>query len=73
MSILSGLEPRSVFRFFEEICGIPHGSGNTKAISDYLVSFAETRSLHCRQDDANNVVIWKDPSPGYENSPVVML
>ena len=39
---LAGLEPAGVFRFFEEICNIPHGSRNTKAISDYLVQFAGT-------------------------------
>ena len=37
---LAGLEPASVFGYFEEICAIPHGSRNTKAISDYLVDFA---------------------------------
>ena len=37
MSVLSELEPKTVFRFFEELCAIPHGSHHTKAISDYLV------------------------------------
>ena len=31
---LAGLEPGKVFAFFEEICAIPHGSRNTKAIRD---------------------------------------
>ena len=34
-NILNGLEPARVFHYFEEICAIPHGSGNEKAISDY--------------------------------------
>ena len=34
---LAGLEPAAVFHYFEEICAIPHGSRNTKKISDYLV------------------------------------
>ena len=34
MSVLSNLEPKAVFTFFEELCAIPHGSGHTKAISD---------------------------------------
>ena len=38
---LAGLAPASVFAYFEKLCSIPHGSRNTKAISDYLVSFAE--------------------------------
>ena len=43
MSILEHLEPKGVFRFFEELCAIPHGSGNTKAVSDWLMAFARER------------------------------
>lgn len=70
---LTGLQPASVFHFFAEICGIPHGSRNTKAISDYLVDFAQTRGLACRQDEWNNVVIKKPGTAGYENHPPVIL
>ncbi|MBQ3481662.1 MAG: aminoacyl-histidine dipeptidase [Oscillospiraceae bacterium] len=73
MSVLSEQEPKNVLRFFEEICAIPHGSGNTKAISDYLAVFARERGLRCRQDASNNVIIWKAGSPGYEDAPVVMI
>ena len=73
MSVLKGLEPASVFRFFEEICGIPHGSGDTKRISDYCVRFAEERGLEYRQDEFNNVIIRGKGTPGYENAAPVML
>lgn len=73
MRILEDLEPKNVFRFFEEICGIPHGSHETKAISDYLVAFAVERNLKYRQEECNNVIIWKDGTKGYENSPTVMI
>lgn len=73
MAVLAGLEPREVYRYFEEICAIPHGSGNTKAISDYAASFAKDRGLKYRQDDANNVVIWKPATPGRESAPTVMI
>ena len=42
---LAGLEPAAVFGYFEEICAIPHGSRNTKMISDYLVEFAKKNDL----------------------------
>ena len=73
MGVLSGLQPQAVFHFFEELCAIPHGSHNTKAISDYLVAFAEKRHLKFRQDELNNVVIWKAPTAGYEHAPAVMI
>ena len=73
MPVLSDLEPREVFAWFERLCAIPHGSHHAKAISDYLVAFAREHGLACRQDAANNVVIRKAASAGYENAPVVML
>lgn len=73
MRILSELQPAKVFSFFEDICAIPHGSGDTKAISDYVAGFARAHKLKYRQDSANNVVIWKEATPGYENAPTVMV
>lgn len=73
MGVLSALEPKTVFHFFEELCAIPHGSHNTKTISDWLAAFARARSLKFRQDEADNVVIWKAASPGHEQAQTVML
>lgn len=73
MGVLSNQEPKKVFQFFEEICGIPHGSGNVKQISDYLVDFAKERGLKARQDERYNVIIWKDGSAGYENAEPLIL
>ena len=70
---LRGLEPESVFRYFEEICAIPHGSRNTKAISDYLVSFAKAHGLRYRQDESNNVVIFVPGTCGLEDHESVIL
>ena len=70
---LAGLEPAAVFGYFEEICSMPHGSGNTKQISDYLVNFAKSHDLRYIQDDADNVIIFGDATPGYEDHPAVNL
>ncbi|MBP5660061.1 MAG: hypothetical protein J6X08_01870 [Lachnospiraceae bacterium] len=43
--------------YFKEICSMPHGSGNTKIISDWLVKFAVDHGLEYHQDAANNVII----------------
>lgn len=73
MDVLAQLEPKSVFHFFEEICGIPHGSSETEQISAYLVDFAKKRNLYVRQDALFNVVIKKPATSGYEQAPTVML
>lgn len=73
MMVLKDLKPEKVMYFFEEICKIPHGSGNTKMISDFCVQFAEDRNLKYVQDEKNNIVIFKPGTAGYENSETVII
>lgn len=73
MSVLDKLEPNDVFGYFEEICNIPHPSHHTDEISGYLVSFAKERGLFVIRDEANNVIIKKPASKGFENSDPVIL
>ena len=70
---LAGLAPESVFAYFEKLCAIPHGSGNTKTISDYLVSFAREQGLRYIQDATNNVIIFGDATPGFEDRDPVII
>ena len=73
MRVLEQLEPRGVFRFFEELCAIPHGSRNCQAISDWCVNFARERGLECHQDQAGNVIIIREAAPGYEGAEPIIL
>ncbi|SHE66331.1 aminoacyl-histidine dipeptidase [Clostridium fallax] len=73
MNIISNLEPKNVFKYFEEISKIPRESGNEKGISDYLVNFAKSRGLEVIQDDMLNVIIKKPGTKGYEASPTVII
>ena len=70
---LAGLEPASVFGFFEEICGIPHGSRNTKMISDHIAAFAKERDIRAVQDESNNLVLFVNGTCGYEDHAPVIL
>lgn len=73
MAILEHLEPKCVFRFFEELCAIPHGSGNTRQVSDWLMDFARQRGLEAHQDALGNVVIIREATPGYESAGAVIV
>lgn len=73
MKVCKDLEPKKVFEYFEDICSIPHGSGNTKGISDYCVSFAKEHGFKYIQDEMNNVIIFKEASKGYENAEPVII
>ncbi len=71
--ILSNYSPEPLYRYFEDICAIPHGSGNEKGIADYLCKFAEDNGLEYYRDGVQNVLIKKKASAGYENKPAVLL
>lgn len=70
---LENLRPQRVFKYFEEICSIPHGSGDMEKIADYCVEFAKSHSLEYKRDEADNVVIYKNATAGYENAEPVIL
>lgn len=73
MSVLESLEPKKVFHFFEEICGIPHGSGDLGRMSSYLAQFASDRGLFHIRDASDNIVIVKEASAGYESVEPIIL
>lgn len=73
MAILSELEPKAVFSFFEALSAIPRGSGNTKAASDWCAAFAQARGLEYHQDVWNNIILIREASPGYESAAPVIL
>lgn len=64
--MLENIQPISVFHFFEEICGMPHGSGNTAQISAYLLKFGQDRNLETYQDALGNVILIKEATEGME-------
>ena len=56
------LAEEPVWRFFKDICEIPHTSGNETVISKYLVEFARERDLEVLSDSLGNVLIKKSGS-----------
>ncbi|MBR3644492.1 MAG: M20/M25/M40 family metallo-hydrolase, partial [Parasporobacterium sp.] len=73
MGVLSNLEPKKVFQYFEDICNIPHGSGNTAQITEYVIEFAKKKGLTYVSDAIGNVIIYKCASKGFERSKTVIL
>lgn len=62
-----------VFKYFQEISAIPHGSGNTRAIRNYIMDLAKKHNLKHTMDSAGNVIAFREASTGYENVPPLML
>ncbi len=71
--IVNGYENKRVFEIFEDLCAIPHGSGNESGIADYIESFVSRIGLECTRDIAGNVFVRKGACVGYENTPAVLL
>ena len=70
---LAGLKPALLWKHFSRILAIPHGSGNERALGDYIVSVAKDLNLASRRDKVGNVVVSKPARPGHERAPGVIL
>ncbi len=73
LSIPEHPRAQRVFYYFDEISKIPRGSGNTKPVADYLESFAKKHSLEYYRDEADNILIRKRGTRGYENHEAVII
>jgi dipeptidase D len=70
---IKDLEPGLMWNFFDEITKIPRPSKKEGKIVQYLLDFAGKYHLPVEKDDALNVVITKQATPGKENLPTVIL
>ncbi len=67
---LAGLEPAAMWRYFGDLCRIPHESGNEAGVCAYAQSFAAERGYECEVNAVGDVLLRVNTSkPG----PVVAL
>ena len=71
--LIQNRKPASVFRFFEDLCAIPHPSYHEEKIADYLCAFAKERGLECYRDSLHNVLIKKPATPDRVNDAPLMF
>ena len=71
--VTEGYEPADVLRFFEDISRIPRGSGNERAVAEYIYNWGKELGLDAYKDEHNNVVLKKKGSAGCEDLPPIML
>ncbi|MCF8351444.1 MAG: aminoacyl-histidine dipeptidase [Bacteroidales bacterium] len=71
--ILNDLEPKAVWRIFEEMCNIPRPSGHEDKIQEFAVDFGEKLNLETIKDEVGNVIIRKPATPGLEDAKGVIL
>lgn len=70
---ITDLEPKEVWKYFNEITKIPRPSRKEQKIAAWLMDFAKKHKLHGEQDETGNVLIRKPAVKGYENRKSVCL
>ena len=71
--LLEDFAPQRVLRHFEDICAIPHGSGNELALGEHILALASHQKLETQRDSAGNILVRVPASPGYEKVPSLLL
>lgn len=66
-------DKESILYYFEKISRIPRESGDEKAVSDWILSWAMEKGLEALQDPVYNLIIKKPASAGYEKAEPVIL
>lgn len=72
-NILGDLEPKAVWRIFEEMCNIPRPSKFEDKIQQYAVDFGENLGLETFKDEVGNVIIRKPATEGMGDRKKVIL
>jgi dipeptidase D len=70
---ITNLDPKPLWKHFDEICKIPHESGNEAGLREYVLNFARDKGFEAKADEAGNVVVHVPGSSGHENAPAVIL
>ncbi|MEA2601574.1 MAG: dipeptidase [Acidobacteriota bacterium] len=73
MSFVAELEPRPLWKHFDELLTIPRPSKHEERARSYVIRAAEAKGLRHWEDAVGNVVVEKPASPGKEGAPVVVL
>ena len=69
----NALNPQEVFHWFARINQIPRPSKREEKMIAFLEAFGKERGLATKVDEAGNVCITKDATPGMENRKKVIL
>ncbi|MGI6479743.1 MAG: aminoacyl-histidine dipeptidase [Salinivirgaceae bacterium] len=73
MGKLSQLEPKEVWKYFEEICAVPRPSKKEEKIIEYIKQFGIKHNLATKVDKIGNVLIQKPATKGWEDRATIIL
>ncbi len=72
-SVLSHLEPKSLWSSFEQLNAVPRPSKKEERVIAFIKAFGENLGLPTQEDEAGNVIIKKSGTAGRENHTTIIL
>ncbi|MFQ1014433.1 aminoacyl-histidine dipeptidase [Avibacterium paragallinarum] len=73
MSEIQQLQPQLLWKWFDQICAIPHPSYHEEALANFIVNWAKEKQFFVERDEVGNILIRKPATKGMENRPSVVL
>ena len=73
MNEIANLNPQQIWKNFYALTQVPRPSGHLEKIQQFLLDFAKKAGVEAFKDPAQNIVMRKPASPGYENRKGVIL
>ena len=73
MSEITTLQPELLWKWFDQICTIPHPSHHEDTLANFIVNWAKEKHFFAERDEAGNVLIRKPATVGMENRTPVVL
>lgn len=73
MSEIQTLQPQLLWKWFDQICAIPHPSYFEEQLAQFIVNWAQQKGFFVERDDAGNILIRKPATKGLENRKTIAV
>ena len=68
MSEITTLQPQLLWKWFDQICAIPHPSHHEDALATFIVNWAKEKQFFAERDEAGNVLFVNRLQPGWKTA-----
>lgn len=73
MSEIQTLQPTLLWKWFDQICAIPHPSYHEEQLANFILDWAKGKGFFAERDQAGNLLIRKPATSGMENRKTVAI
>lgn len=73
MSEIQTLQPARLWKWFDQICAIPHPSYKEEQIAQFILAWAKDKGFYAERDEVGNILIRKPATAGMEKHTPVAL